>query len=117
MGKTSREKGKRGEREAVTNLKRIGCLSAERRVRNCEGDSDLVDAIPGVSIEVKLEARTAIVPAMKQAIAQAEPGEVPCVIHRETLPRGGGPANPWLLTIRLQDLPALLKAYQGELIC
>jgi len=69
MGKSQREKGKRGEREAVAQLKKIGCIHAERRVRNCEGDSDLVGAILGVSFEVKLEKRTAIVPAIKQAIA------------------------------------------------
>lgn len=62
MSRSQREKGKRGEREAVAELKKIGCLRAARRVRNTEGDSDIVDAIPGVSFEVKLEKRTSIVP-------------------------------------------------------
>lgn len=109
MGLYSRRKGKVGERQVVAELKKIGCLSAARRVRNSEGDSDIVDAIPGVSIEVKLESRTAIVPAMKQAIEQAGQ-DLPCVIHRETV-QPGQPANPWLITCRLSDLPELWRRF------
>lgn len=115
MGRLQRQKGKRGEREAVHQLKLIGCLSAARRVRNSEGDSDIIEAIPGVSFEVKLEKRTNLPAAMRQAIAQAaNPAgldEIPAVLHRETVGRGE-PANPWCLTIRLADLPQLLHAYQ-----
>lgn len=115
MGRLQRQKGKRGEREAVHQLKSIGCLSAARRVRNSEGDSDIIEAIPGVSFEVKLEKRTNLPAAMRQAIAQAaNPAgldEIPAVLHRETVGRGE-PANPWCLTIRLADLPPLLHAYQ-----
>ncbi len=110
MSRSQREKGKRGERQAVAEMKKLGCLFAARRVRNTAGDSDIVDAIPGISFEVKLEARTAIVPAMLQAIAQANTGEIPAVVHRQTVEPGQA-ANPWLATVRLRDLPAMLVAY------
>lgn len=113
MGRSQREKGKLGEREAVAALKKIGCLNSARRVRNTEGDSDIIDAIPGVSFECKLEKRTSIVPAMLQAIAQAG-GDIPAVLHRQTAERGQ-PANPLLLTIRLEDLERLLILYKLEI--
>lgn len=116
MSRSQREKGKRGEREAVAELKKIGCLRAARRVRNTEGDSDIVDAIPGVSFEVKLEKRTSIVPAMRQALAQADGWEIAAVVHRQTAEPGQA-ATPWLITVRLQDLPGLLEQYQHGLAC
>lgn len=113
MGRSQREKGKRGERQAVAELKKIGCLTSARRVRNTEGDSDIIDAIEGVSFECKLEKRTSIVPAMLQAISQAG-SDVPAVVHRQTA-EPGQPATPWLLTMRLSDLPRLLILYKLEL--
>lgn len=109
MGRSQREKGKRGEREAGQALRKIGCLNAARRVRQHDGDSDIIDAIPGVSFESKLERRVRIAQAMRQAIEQA--GEqIPAVLHRETVGRGES-ANELLLTVRLADLPRLLNLY------
>lgn len=52
MGAMSREKGKRGEREVAAIISELLGLSASRRVRQHEGDSDIL-GVPGWSIEVK----------------------------------------------------------------
>ncbi len=113
MSRSQRRKGQVGEREAVAALKKIGCLKASRRVRNSAGDSDIIDAIKGVSFECKLEKVQAIAPAMRQAIDQAD-GALPAVVHRQTVGRGQ-PANPWCITVRLEDLPMLLHLYRLEM--
>lgn len=56
MGLKSRNKGKRGEREAVSFLKSIGFEDARRTQQyNGDGDSDVVcpESLPHVHIEVK----------------------------------------------------------------
>lgn len=112
MGKSQRIKGQVGEREARDAMKRIGCIDTQRRVRNYEGDSDLIGAIPGVSFEVKLESRSNIGAAIRQAVEQAG-NQIPAVLHRQCAK--GERGNPWCLTIRVEDLPALLAAYGGML--
>ena len=52
MGSMSREKGKRGEREVAAIISDLLGVSASRRVRQHEGDSDIL-GVPGWSIEVK----------------------------------------------------------------
>ena len=111
MGRSSRTKGKLGELQARDELKRIGCLRAKRRVRNLQGEDDLTDAIEGVSFEVKLEKRSNINAAIKQAIEQAGDA-VPAVLHRQSV--RGERDNPWCLTIRVEDLPTLLRLYSAE---
>lgn len=48
----SREKGKRGEREVAAIISELLGISASRRVRQHEGDSDIL-GVPGWCIEVK----------------------------------------------------------------
>ena len=52
MGLMSREKGKRGEREVAALISDLLGLTASRRVRQHEGDSDIL-GVPGWCIEVK----------------------------------------------------------------
>ena len=52
MGAMSRNKGKRGEREVAAIISDLLGVSASRRVRQREGDSDIL-GVPGWSIEVK----------------------------------------------------------------
>jgi hypothetical protein len=51
-GKASREKGKRGEREAANLIRDWTGWDIRRRVRQHDGDSDL-EGVPGWSVEVK----------------------------------------------------------------
>lgn len=82
MGKTSREKGKRGERE-VANLLRSYGYDAHRGVQYKGGkDSPDVVGLPYVHIEVKRTERLDLYGALAQSIADAG-GDMPIVIHRK----------------------------------
>jgi Holliday junction resolvase len=84
MGKASREKGKRGEREVVRIISELLGVAATRKVRQHEGDSDIL-GVPGWTIEVKRYASASEATMRtwwEQAIAQTPPGEIPCVWYR-----------------------------------
>lgn len=82
MGKTSREKGKRGEREVASLLRGFG-YDARRGVQYQGGqDSPDVVGLKGVHIEVKRTERLDLYGALSQSKADA--GEdMPVVIHRK----------------------------------
>lgn len=74
MGGMSRDKGKRGERDAAALLRELTGQDVRRRVRQHDGDADLV-GLAGWSIEVKSYATTT--PALVrtwwgQAVEQAK---------------------------------------------
>jgi hypothetical protein len=56
MGAMSRTKGKAGEREIAALIRDLTGWDVRRRVRQHDGDSDLM-GVPGWSIEVKRHAR------------------------------------------------------------
>lgn len=101
MGLKSRNKGKRGEREAAAEIRRLFRTEA---CRGCQfaGSSDSPDirtAIPRVHFEVKRSETFRIYDALNQAIADA--GEdVPVVLHKQN-------RQPWVAIVRLDDLPQL----------
>ncbi len=87
MGKASREKGKRGEREVAAIIRDLLGFDASRRVRQHEGDSDIL-GVPGWVIEVKRRrqaARGDIRQWWHQAEAQARKageGLLPVLFYR-----------------------------------
>lgn len=82
MGRKSREKGKRGEREIASLLREHG-FEARRGVQYQGGpDSPDVLGLPGIHIEVKRTERLNLYDAMSQAKADAGADEMPVVIHR-----------------------------------
>ena len=84
MGRASREKGKRGEREAAAELGAILGVDARRGVQY-QGGPDSPDVVlPGVPIhvEAKRTERLALWAAIEQAKADAPAGSVPCVWHK-----------------------------------
>ncbi len=85
MGAMSREKGKRGEREVAAIISDLLGVAASRRVRQHEGDSDIL-GVPGWSIEVKLWSRleTCLIgEAWKQACQQASADHaIPALFYR-----------------------------------
>jgi Holliday junction resolvase len=85
MGKASREKGKRGEREVASIISEILGVAATRKVRQHNGDSDIV-GVPGWCIEVKRYANASEATMRswwEQAAAQAaSSGGIPCVWYR-----------------------------------
>lgn len=99
MSINGRTKGAVGEREWAAYLRdRYGCERARRAAQNgVTGGRDVEHGIPGTNAEVKRVERLNLALAMGQAIADAEPGEVPYVAHRRN--RG-----EWLVTLRAEDL-------------
>ena len=108
-GKLSRNKGACGERELARELSRLLGVDARRGQQHCGGpDSpDVKIDIPDLHIECKRTERLRLHEAMEQAIKDASLGlvedqqpKVPVVCHRSN-------RKPWLLTVRLEDLPRL----------
>ena len=62
---------------------------------------------PGLSIEVKATASTPILGAVRQAVNNADPNDVPLVVWR---PNGYGPTtiDQWIIATQLQHLKGLL---------
>ena len=82
MGKTSRDKGKRGERELAGKLRQHG-FDTRRGVQYHGGpDSPDVIGLEGIHIEVKRTERLSLYDALSQSKADAAPGEMPVVMHR-----------------------------------
>lgn len=106
MGAKSKRKGKVGERELAGELSRLFGVACRRGVQYSGLGGDDVVGLPGVHVECKRTERLALYAALGQAIADAEgrePSEVPIVAHRAN-------GKPWVAIVRLDDLPALLKA-------
>ena len=83
MGRMSREKGKRGEREIAKILRDHG-YDARRGEQYCgaAGDADVI-GLPGIHIEVKRVEQLRLYDALAQAKADARMGELPIVVHRK----------------------------------
>ena len=108
-GRMSRNKGACGERELARELSRLLKVDARRGQQHCGGpDSpDVMIDIPDLHIECKRTERLRLYEAMEQATEDASKGldegqqpKVPVVCHRSN-------RRPWLLTVRLEDLPRL----------
>ena len=84
MGRPSREKGKRGEREAAAELGAILGVDARRGVQYQGGPASPDVVLPGVPIhvEAKRTERLSLWAAIDQAKADAPAGSVPCVWHK-----------------------------------
>jgi Holliday junction resolvase len=93
----SRNKGKRGEREAAQALRDLG-YEAKRGVQYAGGpDSpDVISDFP-FHVEVKRVERLQLWSAYQQALKDATAaGRPPCVLHRAS-------RQPWLITMSLED--------------
>lgn len=96
MGRSSREKGARGERELKDYLRDYYGYDMARG-RLFEGKPD-VYGLPDVHIEVKRVERLNVLEAYKQSVRDAEKMRdgIPVVIHRKNNER-------WLVTLSLDD--------------
>jgi hypothetical protein len=101
MGLRSRNKGKRGEREAASEIRRLFGVEACRGVQHCGGPDapDIRTAIERVHFEVKRAESFRLHDALAQAIADAG-DRIPVVLHRSN-------GRPWVAILRLDDLPNL----------
>lgn len=105
MGKASKEKGKRGERE-LSNLLKANGYDTQRGQQFCgiNGDADVV-GLSGIHIECKRVEKLSIYGAVEQSVRDAKEDELPTVMHRTN-------NHEWLCTMRLEDW---LKMYRGYL--
>jgi hypothetical protein len=101
MGLRSRNKGKRGEREAAAEIRRLFGTEAHRGRQYCGSDQspDIVTAINGVHFEVKRAESLRLYQALDQAVADAG-DKIPIVLHKQN-------QRPWVAIVRLDDLPRL----------
>ena len=102
MGKTSRDKGKRGERELASVLKELG-WDCRRGVQysGANGDADVI-GLPGIHIECKRQEKAMIYDWIDQARRDARDGELPAVFWRRN-------NCDWLVTMRLEDWNEIYK--------
>lgn len=102
MGKRSRDKGKRGEREAAARWSELFGVPMRRSQQFCGAGDDADDIVgqTGVSIEVKRRQQLNLAKAVEQAVSEAREGHVAVVLHRAD-------RQPWLVTLQLDDLPEL----------
>ena len=84
MGGMSKEKGKRGEREAAAELGALLGCDARRGVQyqGGPGSPDVVLEGVAIHVEAKRTEKLSLWPAVDQAKADAPTGSVPIVWHR-----------------------------------
>ena len=107
VGRRSRQKGKRGEREIASLLRAAGWPA--RRAQQYCGSPDggaadvLVDSqIWPFHIESKYVQQTDIYGWMRQAVADARGGKIPVVCHRRN-------NENWQVTMRISDWLELVR--------
>ena len=119
MGKASREKGKRGERELASRLREYG-YDARRGVQYQGGkDSPDVVGLPGIHLEIKRVERLNIDKALEQSIRDTYADEIrqgtdliPVVMHRSNSDRKkDSTKGTWKVTLRLDDFMKLYQAW------
>ena len=101
MGRKSKDKGKRGEREAAKAIKEHLGIGARRGVQH-SGSTDSPDveiAIPNIHVEVKRCEALSLYQAVEQATQDAD-GKIPLVLHRRN-------HKPWLAVVPLDRLMEL----------
>ena len=106
IGRHSRNKGKRGERE-VAKIFRDAGYPARRSVQynGRPGTAADVVGVPGMHIEVKFVEKERIREWYRQAERDARASikqEIPIVVHRKI-------REPWLVTMSLDDFIRLLE--------
>lgn len=107
MGKTSRDKGKRGEREVARILRDAG-YDCHRGVQYHGGpDSPDVVGLNGVHIEVKRVEKLSLYDALAQSKADSGDSEMPVVIHRRN-------DCEWVVIQPLEDWLKMYQAWEVE---
>ena len=107
MGKASRDKGKRGERELASILRDYG-YDARRGQQYCgtHGDADVI-GIPGIHIEVKRVEKFNLYDALDQSKRDARNGEIPTVFHRRN-------NCEWVVCLRLPDFINIVREWENS---
>lgn len=107
MGKMSRDKGKRGEREVASMLRDYG-YDGKRGQQFCgiNGDADVV-GLPGIHIEVKRVETLRLYDALYQSRRDAKEDEVPTVWHRKN-------DCEWVVILSAHDFVKMYKEAKDD---
>jgi Holliday junction resolvase len=110
MGKYSRDKGARAERQ-WRDICRAEGYDAERGCQLYQKGSEIADVVglPGIHVEVKNCERLNLRDAMTQSISDAEAegvGNIPIVAHKKN-------RCPWLVTLRSEDFFRLYREWEA----
>jgi hypothetical protein len=107
MGRRSLTKGKRGEREAAAEIRRLFGTEAIRGRQFCggPGSPDIITGLTDIHFEIKRAEKLSLYAAIEQAANDA--GEkVPVVLHRKN-------NKPWLAIVPLDQLLRLALLITG----
>jgi len=106
-GRTSRNKGSRGELEVAAIFQAVGFDA--RRTPNSGGLSwkGDVQGVPGYVLEVK-RCETLAVPAWLRQAHAASAGDVPVVAFRRNRAHGVDPTGDWHAIVPLEELARLI---------
>jgi len=104
MSASQRLKGKRGELEVVHLLRDAGWPEARRTSdgREQRQRGDIANGPVGVHFECKFVERLNVPKALAQVEADANPWDIPVLVHRPS-------RHEWKATLPLDELLALLK--------
>lgn len=102
MGRASREKGKRGEREAAKALNELLGTECRRGQQFSGVEGRDVVGLPGVHIECKRTEKLSLYKAVEQAKRDAG-DEVPLLLHRRN-------DSEWLAVVPLTSLLRLARS-------
>ncbi len=105
MSCNSRRKGKNGELEAAKILNDLLPHAEARRSQQFKGDKTAADltcpGLPNMQFEIKRRQSMNLHTVMKKSLEDCGDGDVPVILHRKD-------NEEWLMTIRLEDLPAAM---------
>jgi len=106
MGKTERNKGKRGELELAHKLSNLFGIVAKRG-NQYKGSPDSPDvvALSGIHVECKRVEKFQLYPSLEQA-ANDSGDNIPVVMHRRN-------RKDWVVIMYLDDVPGFCKVVSG----
>ena len=106
MGKASRDKGKRGERE-IAALFRAHGFNARRgqQYKGGPDSPDVVHDIPGLYVEVKFREQVSVFSALEQASRDAGYEDTPVVFMRKL-------RKSWIVVMDADDFLDLMQRFE-----
>ena len=105
MSCNAKTKGKNGELAAAKILNDLLPHAKARRSQQFKGDKTAADltcpGLPNIQFEVKRRQSMNLHSVMKKSLEDCGENDVPVILHRKD-------NEEWLMTIRLEDLPAAM---------
>lgn len=103
MGKSERDKGKRGEREFLSQLGQLlNCDLSRNLNQSANGGADSL-SLPGFAVEIKRAERLSIEAWWSQAVTQAK------AVNRKPLLAFRRNRSEWRVVLTLEDFASLLS--------